>query len=238
MLIEREGITEEGGAWTVIRMPAINDAGESLWPERYSAEELGRRRGKMIPMIWNALYQQTPISAGTMFGGLQYGEFPAYDKRRMVQAWCDPGYSGTNYTALTIGTQKDDLVYLKGWAWRQNITELYDTIAIILAGHQCGTLFMDSTGDKGLAAEQMRKRWPATTERPEHMNKHAKIVSYLGGNWNNLRYDPGSMPEYIGQITGYAEGQEPDDAPDSAASLLREILPMGSESDLMARFAL
>jgi hypothetical protein len=36
-----------------------------------------------------------------------------------------------------------------------------------------------------------------------------------------LVWDENIQPEYMNQILDYMEGQEPDDCPDSAASLLR-----------------
>jgi phage terminase large subunit-like protein len=60
---------EEG--WCVINLPAIAEeedplgrkAGEPLWPERYSLEDLERRR-RNDPLAFQALYQQRPAGAG------------------------------------------------------------------------------------------------------------------------------------------------------------------------------
>jgi len=239
-LIEREGTVEDGGDWTVIRMPAINDRGEALWPDRYGIEELSKRRAKMIPMIWSALFQQAPISAGSLFGDMQYGDWPKWDQRRPrdIRAWCDPAYGGKDTTALVVMTREGDDVHLKGWVWRKSIIDLYATIAVILQDHSCGTLCMDSTGDKGLAAEAMAKHWPATIGKPESMNKHAKIVSYVGGNWGRLKFAPDSMPEFLEQVLSYAEGAQPDDGPDAVACILREVLPGGSAEGLIGRFSI
>ncbi|HEV3115300.1 MAG TPA: terminase family protein [Candidatus Binataceae bacterium] len=57
--------------WCVINLPAIADetdplrrsAGEALWPERYSLEELEKRRVN-DPLGFQALYQQRPAGAG------------------------------------------------------------------------------------------------------------------------------------------------------------------------------
>ena len=44
------------------------------------------------------------------------------------------------------------------------------------------------------------------------------------------------LQQYLNQILDYREGMEPDDAPDSAASLVREALPVKAVTDSMWRF--
>ncbi len=234
-LLEREGTVEQGGLWTVLKMPAIDQDGNALWPERYSLAELTARRGKMIPAIWSALYQQEPISAGSLFGDLRYAEWP--EKAKNIRAWVDSAYGGKDTTALCVLCRQDDLLYVRGWVWQESIVGLYGTIAAILGQVNAGTLWMDSTGDKGLAAEQMRTHWPATIGKAETLNKHAKIITYLGANWGNLRFAPNSMPAFVDQILSYAEGAHPDDAPDALACLLREVLPSGTADQLIDRFS-
>ena len=49
-----------------------------------------------------------------------------------------------------------------------------------------------------------------------------KIIKFLYKNFQRIIWDINTDDEYLEQIIGYQEGQEPDDAPDSAASLIRE----------------
>jgi hypothetical protein len=56
----------------------------------------------------------------------------------------------------------------------------------------------------------------------ERMNKHLKISVHLYNVWPYLEWDPDTDEEYMLQAMDYREGSEPDDAPDSAASLFRE----------------
>lgn len=53
------------------------------------------------------------------------------------------------------------------------------------------------------------------------MNKHQKISGYLYDQWTNIEWDEKTDLEYLVQITDYEKGGEPDDAPDSAASLVQ-----------------
>ncbi len=57
-----------GDQWEVLDLPALNDEGQALWPEKYSAERLGRIRAAIGPRDWSALYQQRPSpDEGTFF---------------------------------------------------------------------------------------------------------------------------------------------------------------------------
>jgi predicted phage terminase large subunit-like protein len=46
--------------WVTLDLPAIDDAGEALWPEQYPLEELERIKRALPPRDWSALYQQRP----------------------------------------------------------------------------------------------------------------------------------------------------------------------------------
>ena len=55
---------EGGDSWTVLHHPAINAAGEALWPEQFPLKELERRR-RVLTMTqgaraWQSLYQGDP----------------------------------------------------------------------------------------------------------------------------------------------------------------------------------
>ena len=57
----------------------------------------------------------------------------------------------------------------------------------------------------------------------ESMNKFVKISTYLRKHWASIQWLEETDPEYIDQILEYSEFAEHDDAPDSAATLLRRI---------------
>jgi predicted phage terminase large subunit-like protein len=46
--------------WVTLNLPAINTAGEALWPEQYPIEALERIKRALPPRDWSALYQQSP----------------------------------------------------------------------------------------------------------------------------------------------------------------------------------
>jgi predicted phage terminase large subunit-like protein len=62
--VGERAVASEPNRWTVLKLPAIDDEGKALWPERWSLEELLRRREVMRrrdgERSWEALFQQNP----------------------------------------------------------------------------------------------------------------------------------------------------------------------------------
>lgn len=57
-----------GEQWRVVHMPAIDDAGNALWPERWPLDALNKIRSAVGSRVWSAQYQGDPIpSEGGMF---------------------------------------------------------------------------------------------------------------------------------------------------------------------------
>ena len=61
-------LEQEPEQWDVLELPAINKAGEALWPEWYDLTALERIKATIGPREWSALYQQQPQpDEGTFF---------------------------------------------------------------------------------------------------------------------------------------------------------------------------
>lgn len=94
-LLEQDGRIEDGGQWTVLELPALNEQGAALWPEWYPVPVLERIKATVGPREWSALYQQRPQpDEGTFF------------KREWFQTWGKlPAlrYYGTSDYAVTDG---------------------------------------------------------------------------------------------------------------------------------------
>ncbi len=94
-ILESEGRVEDGGQWTVLDLPAIDDEGHALWPEWYPIKALERIKGAIGAREWSALYQQQPQpDEGTFF------------KREWFNTWDnlpELRYYGTSDYAVTDG---------------------------------------------------------------------------------------------------------------------------------------
>ena len=92
--------------WVTVRLPAIAEApvgagpewrdelgrksGESLWPERWPAEDLEQIRLSIPPATWESRYQQNPTAReGDMFKVASWKRVPSVDRStlRMARAW-------------------------------------------------------------------------------------------------------------------------------------------------------
>ena len=60
---------------------------------------------------------------------------------------------------------------------------------------------------------------------PVGSSAYYDTVVVHAGNYRDVIFDHRSDEDYITQIVEYQEGEEPDDAPDSAASMIRILRP-------------
>jgi predicted phage terminase large subunit-like protein len=86
-------------------------------------------------------------------------------------------------------------------------------------------MYNEVNADKGMVARDLKKLGVKVVTYSETTNKYIKIVTYLKKVWKDIIFVNGTDPEYIEQITDYTDVAEHDDAPDSLASLIREMYP-------------
>lgn len=88
-----------GDQWEVVELPAINEAGEALWPDAYPIEALHRIRTNSQARFWSALYQQRPApEEGDYFKAewlRPYDKAPARETLRV--------YGGSDYAVTADG---------------------------------------------------------------------------------------------------------------------------------------
>ena len=137
----------------------------------------------------------------------------------------DAAYGGDDYTAYTaMHRLKDGRIVALGKMWQKHVDTCIPEIAQIQMDYRLGSIYCETNGDKGYLADELDKNGFYVTTYSEHTNKFIKIASYLKRNWENIYWLPETDKEYIEQIQDYTEYAEHDDAPDSAASLLREMM--------------
>lgn len=126
-ILEAEGDKREGGAWEVIRLPALaelldplgREPGGALWPEWESAEQLDRKRKIIGPRDWLALYQQRPTAdEGTYFKAEWFRTYTDAPDRLTIYMSGDFAVTegGGDYTELAVwGVDQFDNVYALDW---------------------------------------------------------------------------------------------------------------------------
>ena len=186
-----------------------------------SEETLLRLRRAMTPSLFAANYELKHIAAE----GALFGECPPLDgdaaMLRDGVAHVDAAYGGEDFTALTCGKVVGGKLYLYGRLWRGHVDRAMDEILGECDKLMCGPIHVETNGDKGYLARELRSRGAMVKPYAEGMNKHVKIATHLRKWWPNVMFVRGTDRAYIDQILDYTADSAHDDAPDSAACIAR-----------------
>jgi hypothetical protein len=159
----------------------------------------------------------------------------------VVTAHLDAKFDGDHTTALTIMQELPEpspvpdlnWIQISGWASPKHVELVADEIVRRCIQKRVRHLYNESNPDKGMIYRLLMGKFKALgysiniSKQPEeynyneHTNKQYKIHTHLLHHWQRLLWDEDCDLTYSAQVQDYQEGAEPDDAPDSAASLLR-----------------
>jgi hypothetical protein len=229
-------------AWSILPEPLRYDVTSTGILSQFEIEEKKKRTTKIL-YACNYLLRHI-ISDDAIFK--EGNETDKWSwKCPSVYAHLDAKYKGSCTNALTIaGNIGGDQIQMTGWVFEEHIKEKTDWIIDKLVHFRVTDLYNEENPDKGFAADMFRDR---IRERRaagetislkihsyhESMNKHIKIVTYLKAAWSDVYWYTKTDEDYLGQILDYEEGSKPDDAPDSAASLIRQVFhPKDSNKSL------
>ena len=139
----------------------------------------------------------------------------------------DTAFDGDHYCALTImaPTRKDGTQQIYqgvGFAYPGHVKDFESRVVQLCNKYQVKQLHVEKNADQGESAKRLGNKGLRVKPYAESMNKHNKISTYLYPVWPYIEWSDETDEEYMSQITEYKEGVEPDDAPDSAGSLIRE----------------
>lgn len=187
-----------------------------------SKEQLEHLRQAMIPSLFAANYELKHIAdKDAMFSAPTY----IADVDQMVNgtAHIDAAYGGSDSTVYTA--KKDNVMF--GKKWDKHVDDCLNEIELIHKELKLGTIHVENNGDKGYLAKEIKKRGIPVKEYHESQNKFIKIATYLRAEWSNIQWLDTTDPDYMAQVLDYTENAEHDDAPDSAASLIRQTKKKG-----------
>ena len=198
-----------------------------------SREQLENLRNTMTPSLFAANYELKHIAnEDQMFNNPQFllrCEDKDKEQERIALIYngvshIDASYGGEDGSALTIIKKHTDGRYIVyGKLWQKHIDDCLSEVDKLEDLYRSGREYMETNGDKGYLAKDRKKSGKYVKEYRESTNKFIKISSYLRKNWNNIWFLEETDPEYINQILDYTENAEHDDAPDSLASIIREL---------------
>ena len=188
-------------------------------------EQIQQKRSQMTPSLFACNYELKIIAdENALFTNAIW--LPASESERIYggRAHVDAAYDGEDFTAYTILKKESDGGYVGyGKIWRKHVDQCLDEIEALHGMYKAGSISCETNADKGYLAKELRARGFETHSYAEHQNKFIKISTILRKHWKNIRWIDDTDPEYISQILDYTEDATHDDAPDSAASLLRTM---------------
>ena len=139
-------------------------------------------------------------------------------------AHIDAAYGGSDYTAYTVMKKHEDgTITAYGKLYSKHVSECLTDIGALQERYKAGTIYNEDNGDKGFLNRELQTVGLIGKKYHEAQNKYVKISSFLKKNWNKIYWLEDTDPEYLNQILDYTEHAQHDDAPDSAASLLRAL---------------
>ncbi len=188
--------------------------------DRPKLEEL---RHSMSDSLFSANYELKHIAdADAMFKNPQF-----IDQTTLIYgglAHIDAAYDGEDRTAFTaFKRQPDGSIVGIGKIWRKHVNDCLPEIKAIHRRLLLGSVACEKNADKGYLAKELAAQGLLPFSYSETTNKFVKISTYLRREWDNIRWLEETDPDYINQILDYSEFAEHDDAPDSAASLIRRM---------------
>ncbi len=230
--MELQNIVNRGGRFINTGTPWHKDDAITLMPnvKRYDCystglitrEHLEEIRQSMSDSLFSANYELKHISdEKSMFASPQFIK----DESKIYGgvAHIDAAYGGADGTAYTIFKKHGDEIIGLGKRWNKHVDDCIETIRNIHKHYQAGSISCERNADKGYLAEKLQDRGFIVDTYSERENKYIKISTFLRSNWKRIKWLEETDPEYINEILDYTEFAEHDDAPDSAASLLRKM---------------
>lgn len=206
-------------AWTLCPTPVYFDVYST---GILSDEEIEYKKKVTTPGRFAANYELKHISEeDRLFGNPVYGDWDF--SLRNVYAHLDAAFDGDHYNALTfMARRKDQRLQAIGKVYAGNVKEWIDEIASFLRRFNANAIYIEENADKGYTADKLEELGIIEVRRySEGQNKENKIKTILYEFYEQILWDYRyTDSEYMSITVDYVPGQEPDDPPDSASSLL------------------
>lgn len=227
-------IIDRGKPCCYIGTPWHRDGVESIIPKplKFSInecnlitpEQLERIRAETTPALFAANYLLEFTSDDeALFKDPNWGEWE-YANTETPIAHIDAAYGGDDYCALTIGARRvvSRKIQAVGFTYHGNVKDWIPTVDEILRRYKVKKVFCEKQSDRGYTASLLRHQGFSVHEYDESLNKQHKIGSYLYESWRDIIWSNETDDVYMSQIVDWTpKTKEHDDAPDSAACLMR-----------------
>lgn len=223
-------LEQQGEQWDVLDLPAINIAGEALWPEWFGIEALERIKASIGQREWSALYQQQPQpDEGTFFQRRWFNEWESLPTLRLYgtsdYAVTDGGGDWTVHRVWGVDAS-DNLYRIDGWRGQTPADQWIEAKLDLIEKHKPAAWF----GEAGViqkAVEPMllkRMRERKVRCRMEWVGSiHDKATRARGfqarASMGNVYFEPGAD---LSEFLVFPAGRHDDEV--DTASLMGRVL--------------
>lgn len=206
-------------AWRVCPTPIKFPASQTgILSEKVLAERKGRTTRSLFAINYDLMHE---ADEDKLLSEPAYREWVKAE----TEAHLDAKYQGEATAALTFASRRelDGKIQVRGYVFHEDVRERIGWIKTQMVLNKARRIHVETNADKGYTARELRRAGAVVSEYNENMQKHVKIVAYAKGYWDGLVVPPEMQDsEWLEQILDYEEGEKPDDAADSLASLLRQ----------------
>ena len=150
---------DDESAWTILNLPALDDEGHALWPDRFDEAYLARRRDEIGPKSFASLvHGQAHTGRRTVFLDAWFQPSPhtwtpAHAEQGVLRCYAaiDAAASDerhADYTAVVVvGIDPEKRMHVVDIArWRAKPDEWIDRLLLLVSKWKCGTLFEEKGG--------------------------------------------------------------------------------------------
>lgn len=245
-----EEAKETGEQWRRICLPAINEQGEALWPERFGIDLLQTKRTSYFasgyPWMWEALYQQNPpgvldaeFDPKWFTDDVIWASWPELSNIRMVVTTLDPSLGKTDksdYSAfITAALTEDGTIHVDANIDRRHPNKIVDDGIDIWLQHNPIAFAVESVGFQEVLniLFEERSRLRGGIMMPLHMMSHGKnskenrirrLVPYLAKGQIKVRRSHGGAL-LVEQLKTFPANKH-DDGPDALEMAIRLLIYM------------
>lgn len=190
-------------------------------------DEIKHVQSVMTRSLFAANYELKHIAdEDAMFTDPQYFDNPELIRDGIGHI--DAAYGGEDGTAFTCCCKRNNHFYVYGRLWPEKaVDSVLPEILSIAKRLKVGTIYTEKNADKGYLRKEIIKKGHPSATYTEHTNKYIKVATYLKSEWGNVHFlDCPEFPQdgyYINEVLDFNEFAAHDDAPDSLASIIRQL---------------
>ena len=222
-----------------INLKALDDEGQALWPERWSAEAMRARREDVGEYTWASLYQGEPRARG----GRVFGDVHTYEALPATYRGAhglDVSYSAktsSDYTVVVRMVRAGDTYFVTDMQrWQLHPTASEPKLKALAELHPAEGWRWYLSGTEQGSAGFLRKAVPRLKALPAVADKFVRAIKYAAA-WNAGRVlVPTSAPwldAFLSEHAGFTGVNDVhDDIIDAAVSAFDELATKGSEGPI------